>query len=236
LTRFFSITRIAGAVFLAGVLLASAQITTEQTIQTDTVDLFRQSELQTKKSPGLAMFQSIVLPGLGHEYLGMENHAIPYFASEALFVFGAIFCEQYSKRMIENSHLYATQFAGAEGGSGADSRYWQNIGDFLDLKGYNAAQELNRVPDKKYVSTNLNWNWIDTSYMNEYRRIRSRGTNFHVAGTFFMGAMILDRVIAFVDTRATTKFARVRKVSYLRVTPELSADCSSAGAKLTCRF
>jgi hypothetical protein len=236
LTGLYSIARVAGAALLAGALLVAAQTTTEQTIQTDTVDLFRQSEPQTKKSPGLAMFQSIVLPGLGHQYLGMQDHAIPYFATEALFVFGAIFCEQYSARMVENSHLYAMQYADAKGGGGADSRYWQNIGDYLDLAGYNNVQELNGTPDKKYVSADLKWTWADTSYMNEYRRIRSRGTNFHVASTFFIGAMVLDRVIAFVDTRATTKFARVRKVSSIRVTPEMSADGSTFGATLSCRF
>lgn len=233
---FFPALFLAGAVVLAAAHPSAAQTSSEQTIQTDTVDILRQREMQSGKSAGLAIFQSIILPGLGHQYLGMQDHAMPYFAAEALFIFGAIFCEQYSSRLIENSRLYATQYAGAEGGTGADNNYWQNIGDFLDSKGYNSAQELSGTPGQKYVSANLQWNWVDTSYMTQYRKIRSNGNNFHVASTFFIGAMVLDRVIAFVDTRATTRNAKARKVSRLSVTPELSVDGSRAGAQLTCRF
>jgi hypothetical protein len=208
----------------------------EETVQTDTVDLFRPNDGPLKKSPGWAMAQSILLPGLGHQYMGMENRAIPYFAAEALFVFGAIFCENYSSRLYGNSHLHAFQYAGLEAGTGANELFWQNVGQYLDADGYNAVQELNRTPEYKIIEPNLQWSWVDEKYMKEYRAIRETGTKYHIASTFFLGAMILDRVIAFVDIRATTKFARTRHASSLSVVPQVSADFSASGARLTYRF
>jgi hypothetical protein len=234
-------TLIAPALAVAAALLTAVpsvfgQTKTEEAIQTDTVDLFKQPEVQNKKSPGIAMAASIVLPGLGHQYLGMQNHAVPYFAAEALFVFGAIFCEQYSQRLTENSHLYALEYARAQGGPGANDSYWQNVGDFSDVQGYNQAQELNGTPQNKYTSANLSWTWLDDSYRTEYQNLRANGTDFHVASGFFIGAMVLDRVIAFVDARATTKFSKIRHAANLSVTPEFSDNFSTAGAKINCSF
>jgi hypothetical protein len=216
-------------------LCISAQVVTEETVVTDSVDLSIPKE-QATKSPGLAMAATILLPGLGHQYLGKQQSAFAYFSAEALFVVGAVFCEQYSAKVFKNTRSYAWVYGMASGGPGADERYWQRVGDYLDSRKYNEDQELNRTPEAKYVAENLQWRWADESYMKDYRSMRADATTFHVASSFFLGAMVLDRIVSFIDVRASTRDRGFRKTAAVSVRPTLSGDFSTVGMRLSSSF
>lgn len=189
----------------------SAQVIIEEEIVTDSIDIFAYKE--PDKKPGVAMFMSLLLPGLGHQYLDKPQRAVVYLASEALFIFGLIYSESYSRKLFNDAEVYAWQYAGARGGNGANDFYWQNVGKFMDSEEYNRVLELNRLEDideMKYVDDNLQWRWPNDSLMEEYNEIRANATRFHVASNFFWIGMILNRVVAFIDTRVATKYKGIR--------------------------
>jgi hypothetical protein len=219
-------------VFLLPVL-AWAQIVTEEVITTDSVDLFAAPD-STGTSAGWAMVQTLLVPGLGHQYLGKPRRALTYLGAEALFVFGAILCERYSDRLTEDSRRFAWTYAGAQGGTGADERYWRQVGLYLDADEYNRVQELNRTPEDKYVAPNLQWAWPDESYMDDYVGRRDNATSLHVVSTFLIAAMVLNRVVSFIDVRVTTLRRSRDRATTLR--PHVSDGLRRVGLLLQHRF
>jgi hypothetical protein len=228
-----------GPVAVAALLVSSAtaQITTQEEVVTDSVDVFSEPAERDGKSPGFAMLQSLVLPGLGQQYMGQQKRALTYFSAELLCLFGAIFCEQYSENLFGDARTMAWVNAGARGGSGADKAYWRDVGNYPDSYGYNREQELNRTPENKYVAPNLQWAWADTTLMNDYVGKRDEATDFHVASTFFIGAMVINRLISFIDIRVATLRGRTpRAVSRIHVDPRLDQRSGLMGMTVSGSF
>lgn len=90
----------------------------------------------------LAMCASIVLPGLGQQYLGDNTKALAYYSAEALFIVGAVFCSHYSRTVFDNAKAFAWDHAEAQGGAGANDQYWQNVADYDESDGYNQSLSL----------------------------------------------------------------------------------------------
>jgi len=211
-----------------------AQVITEQTIVTDSIDVFT-TGFKSGKSPGIAMVQTLVLPGWGHHYLEKRNRALVYFTADALCLFGAVFSERFSRGLYESARSYARTYADAAGAEGLDEYYWQNLAVYEDSRTYNYIQELNRTPERKYVDPDLQWNWADVTFMDTYKEIWEHATTFHVASTFFIGAMVLNRVIAFIDIRTTTRYRGIKKTSSMHILPFLASGYKT-GMILTTSF
>ncbi len=220
---------------LASPAALRGQVTVAPDVVTDSIDVFADSQ-KGGASRAAAGFFSLVVPGLGHQYLGNNSRALAYFSAEALFICGMIFCERYSKRMFEDTRGYAWLYAGAQGGSGANDYFWQNVGRFMDRDEYNRIMELNRTPEDKYTAGNLSWRWIDEFYMDEYNGLRETATRFHVVSSFFLGAMVLNRVVAFVDIRRSTKYKGVQGHANLEFLPQYRPATGQVGLALTRDF
>jgi len=215
---------------------AWAQVTVEEEISTDSVDLFvKQKAEKSQVSATLALYSSLIIPGAGHHYLDRKKAALAYFTCDMAAIFGLIFSEQYSRKLSNDASTYAWFYAGARGSSGEDSRYWQALGDFQDIDGYNRVQDLNRTPEQKYTSTELWWHWADQSYQDEYNTIRRNSQRFHVAATFFAGVLLLDRIISFIDLRASTR-RQSAVSSSSRLVPSLAVDFSKVSFNISTQF
>ncbi|MDD5676059.1 MAG: hypothetical protein PHC61_17945 [Chitinivibrionales bacterium] len=205
--------------FFAGILIAlcalprfsSAQVIVEENIKTDSIDVFAGAQ---KAAPSIALplLATVVLPGAGHEMLHKQNRAIAYISADALLVFGLIFCESLSQAKYNNAKTYAYTFAGAIGGPGADQSYWSNVSQYMDSNGldalsagYNQTQELNRAFDKKYIADNLQWRWQTDDNRKEFGTMLTSSTELHVAATFCLSALIVNRVIALIDLRVSSR-------------------------------
>jgi hypothetical protein len=225
---------------LTGLLLlaaaATGQIVTEERVVTDSVDLFSQPQKESRKSAGLAMAASLVLPGLGHQYLGARRRALVYFGTDVLLVFGAVLSERSSHRIYEDARAYAWTYAGAGGGRVADDTYWQNVGHYLDSRGYNQVQELNGTPEHKYVDPQQQWAWVDEEHMDTYAGHREDAASYHVASSFFIAALVLNRVVAFVDVRIATLRGHSARPAAVRIEPRYSPLDGSLAVSLTRSF
>jgi len=213
-----------------------AQVVTEETIITDSVDLFSEPPRDSVRHPALAMAGSLLIPGLGQQYLRRPGRALVYYSTDLLCLFGAIVCEGRSRRMMEDSRTIAWAFAGARGGPGADSRYWQAVASYEDSRGYNNVQELNRTPENKYVDPHLQWAWVDTAYQRDYMETRDNATSFHVASTFLVGAMVLNRLVSFIDARVTTRRRSTGTAPRVSVHPSFDPSAASAGVSISSDF
>jgi hypothetical protein len=186
---------------------APAQVTVENTITTDSVNLFSaDTSALRKKSPAIAMGASLLLPGLGHQYIGRERTALAYYTVEAASIFAVFFCKHYADKVALDAAGYAWVHAGALGSiSDVDDSYWRIVGNSMDIDQYNAIMDLNRSPEKKITNEAQAWHWDDQSSQNRFNQIRSTSRTFRIASSFFIGALVLDRVVAFIDIRSTTR-------------------------------
>jgi hypothetical protein len=184
---------------------SAAQVTGSDVITTDSVDIFS-VQPEKEKSPWLAMASSLFLPGSGHQYLGRDRSALVYFTADALTIFGLIFCGHYAKKLALDAAGYAWLHAGAHGTiNSADDYYWKQVGEFMSIQDYNTAQDLNRSPQNKFTDENQAWHWDDEATQKRFNAIMSSSRSFHVASSFCIGALVLDRIIAFIDVRASTR-------------------------------
>jgi hypothetical protein len=207
-----------------------AQVKVEEEVTTDTIDLFVKSE-KPEKSAAIAACANLLLPGLGHYYLGNQKAALGFFTVEMALMFGAFTTNQYSNEIAHSARSFASTYANVQGGAGADDYFWQNIGLFMDSDGlnqsrsvgYNQVQELNRTQNAEYLSPNLQWRWASDDYRKKYNQYLKKSINFKVASNFFIGALVLDRLIAFIDARVAIKHNGQGIFSSLQVVPQYSS-------------
>jgi hypothetical protein len=219
---------------------AGAQVVVEDGVTTDTVDLFAKSA-KPQKSGVLAMCASVLLPGLGHQYLGDNAKALAYYSAEALFIFGGIYCNHYSRTMSANAKTFAWEHAMAAGGAGADDQYWQNVASYDDSKGYNEEMErAYRTEEKNYLAPNLQWRWDDIRgepvNRKAYGSMLKESLTYQSASTFFIGAMVLNRLVSFIDARFTAKQMETKALSSIQFVPQYDPQTGSSGISLHARF
>lgn len=230
------------SLFLASYL--SAQVIVEEDVSTDTVNLFDASKTSvksiedSKKSIALTMFGNIMLPGLGHKYIGEDKRAFTYFAVEAVALLGTIFSRQYSSKVYSNSRAFAANNAGTRSNRDGGDEYWKNIAikEYVTIDNYNYIQELNRTPDKKYIKEDDFWEWGSDDAQEKYRDMRENASNLQVASSFFLGAMLLNRAISMIDGRISAKRYNESVFSTLTFEPRNSIEGNGAGLALVKRF
>lgn len=224
-------------------MFLSAQVIVEDEVLTDTVNLFDASNASKKyedasKSVALTMFGNILLPGLGHKYIGRDKKAFSYFAVEAVALLGTIFTRQYSNKVYSNSRAFASSYAGTRSDRGDDDEYWKNIAikEYATIDNYNYIQELNRNPDKKYVEDNDYWEWGSDDSQKEYREMRETASNLQIASSFFLGAMLLNRAVSMIDGRISAKRYNESVFSDLSFQPRNSINGDGTGLALVKKF
>lgn len=219
---------------------ADCQVTVQESMSTDTVDLFAKSA-RPHKSMALAMCASVLLPGLGHQYLGDNAKALAYYSTEALFIFGAVFCSYYGRTVFDNAKVFAWDHAEAAGGAGADDQYWQNVAHYDDLNSYNQQMERTyRSEVQDYLTPNLQWHWDDLpgepTNRNVFNGMLQQSMSWQVASSFFLGAMVLNRLVAFIDVRFATKQLETKSLSSIQFFPHYDPVARAAGLSLRTGF
>lgn len=194
------------------IISVSSQVIIEEDVSTDTINLFDASKASKNyddeaKSVSLAMFGNVLLPGLGHKYLGEDKKAFSYFAIEAVALLGTVFSRQYSHKVYSNSRAYAHNYAATRSTRGETDEYWKDMAvkRFKTVDIYNEEQELNRKPENKYLDDKDYWEWSSDDAQDKYREMRETASNLQVASSFFLGAMILNRAVSMIDGRISAK-------------------------------
>jgi len=203
-----NLTFIAVAIFSGAFLMKTsfAQLPVKDAIATDSIDIFSEIGAKTGKSPTLAMVASLLLPGLGHHYLDRNRSALAYFTAEAVAIFGFFVCDYYSNKIALDAAGYAWTHAGAQGPiTGTDDYYWKQVGKYMDVQDYNSTIDLDRLDPKGKFNPNQYWRWDGESSKDRFNSILSTSRSFHIVSSFCIGALVLDRIIAFIDLRSITR-------------------------------
>jgi hypothetical protein len=230
---------------LSGVCLvagSSAQALPTDAIATDSVDIFSEPAAGTVKSPTFAMVSSLILPGTGHHYCERNRSALVYFSAEAALIFGFFFCNHYAKNLAVDAAGYAWIHAGARGAiQSADDSYWKKVGKYMDVHDYNAAVDLDRLDyANKITGEDRFWRWDSEDSKERFNSLLSASRLFHIVSSFCIGALVLDRMIAFIDIRTFTRNYGTKRTGPssrgITVRPAIAVSPISFNVGLSCVF
>lgn len=160
-------------------------------------DLTTLNETFTRKSPGLAILYSILLPGMGELYAGDYSTGKYFTIADGLLwgVFAGITI--YGNNKEDDYRAFAKAYGDVDL-SGKDDEYFANIGIYENVEEYNNEQELNREFDEVYDVNTHYWNWDGNDQRKEYRNLWTSSENAKNNVRFAVGALILNRIVSSI--------------------------------------
>jgi hypothetical protein len=186
----------------------------------------------SEKSIVAAMALSAALPGMGHYYLDKPTGAFVYLSVDLASIFGAVLFHALAGQRERDARSYAAHAAGIERPRDGEA-YWRDVGKFMDAAEYNESVELSRGGGELYDDPASWWRWGDGGQKSEYNDLRQKARNMRVASSFFIGALVANRVVSVVDLRVFHKRARSRGV---RFESAFAPDMSGASLALKADF
>ncbi len=210
-----------------------AQLSVEDDITTDTVDVLLQSR-QGNQGGTLIALSSVIVPGLGQHILGKPNRAFSYLVLDVGLLFGLIYNGTHARRQYENARALAWTHAGVRGPGAHDEYFWQQVAEYADVNEYNSRIELDRNQDlPKYTDEDLLWRWDDESSRLAFDKQRKLASRYQVASTFFLAFMVANRVASFIDARA---ISQKTNTGSLELQPSLNPQTRSLSLTINAGF
>ena len=179
-----------------------AQISIES-VSTDTINILNQKQ-NYSKPPKVAFFSTLLFPGSGHQIVGYRLRALSFVTIDLLSLFGTIYFSQHSHKIEKNYRAFAS-FHASISSQQNDDYYWQIVGNFNNYHDYHQTLDLIREKDSKFIKEIYFWQWEDESFRKEFIKMQKSAKKFTTVSSFFIGAMILNRIVAFIDIRSSIK-------------------------------
>ena len=151
-----------------------------------------------KKSTGIALLLSAVMPGMGELYVGDYSSGKYFTAAEVALWATAFSMSSYSTWQEKNFKQFAKSKAGVQGDS-FDSDFYANVANYNNIDEYNNEMAFNREYSSMYDATARYWKWNTVTDRKTYRTmwVSSRQANNNIR--FATGAMILNRIVSMIN-------------------------------------
>ncbi len=151
-----------------------------------------------KKSPGVAMLMSLILPGSGEYYAGSKQYTAWFMASEVLLWLGLYANDAYAANLADEYKSFAALHADVQT-SGKDWQYWTNIGKYDDIYSYNEQRRRQRLFDEVYEENQANyWLWDSYDHRIKYDRKRIDANEATARLIYFQAAIGLNHLISAI--------------------------------------
>ena len=152
-----------------------------------------------KKSVGLGIVYSLLLPGMGELYA--DEYGIgKYFTIADGILWGTfIGMSAYSGWQEDNYKTYAASNADVINDGNKDEDFYANIGDYTSVYTYNDQKALERNFDEMYDEEAYFWKWNNTDERRTYRDMWNSSETASNNIRFVVGGLILNRVISAIN-------------------------------------
>ena len=151
-----------------------------------------------KKSTGLAILYSLLLPGMGELYANNYSNGMYFTIAEGALWATFIGMNIYAGNRKDDYIAYATANASINP-EGKDDAFFATISEYSSFESYNNQKALERNFDKMYRSESYFWEWNSTEERRTYREMWSSSEQTYNDLRFVVGAMILNRVISAIN-------------------------------------
>lgn len=151
-----------------------------------------------KKSVGLGIIYSLLLPGMGELYADDYNIGKYFTIADGLLWGTFIGMEVYSNWQENNYQTYAAVNAGISNNN-KDADYYSTIANYTSVYSYNEEKALERNYDDMLDPDIYFWKWNSTSERQTYRDMWTSSEQTSNDIRFVVGGLILNRIASAVN-------------------------------------
>lgn len=162
-----------------------------------------------KKSVGLSVILSLLLPGMGELYAGDYSTGKYLTALEGMLWLTYASVDIYGTWIRDD----ARNFAVVNGGvtlAGQHDKFFTDIGNYLDVHHYNDRKLQERQANKLYdPNSAFYWQWNSDANRSKYRIMRIKSDEAFNSLQFVLGAVLVNHIVSAVNAaRLTSKYNR----------------------------
>lgn len=151
-----------------------------------------------KKSVGLGIVYSLLLPGMGELYADAYDIGKYFTIADGLLWGTFIGMKVYSNWQENNYQTYAASNAGVNNNN-KDADYYSTIGNYNSVFSYNEEKALERNYDQMLDPETYFWKWNSTDERQTYRGMWTSSEQTSNDIQFIVGGLILNRVASAVN-------------------------------------
>lgn len=168
---------------------------------------FEFDDVKKKKSTGLAILYSMVLPGMGELYAGSYDSGIYFTVADGVLWGTYIGMNVYGNWQKDRYINYAVNNAGINTNS-KDEAYYATISAYMDIDEFNDEKAFER--DYVAMYNNINtyyWKWNTNDQRKEFRKMWESSEQTFNNVRFIVGALLLNRVVSAINAvRLVSKY------------------------------
>lgn len=152
----------------------------------------------TKKSVGLGIIYSLLLPGMGELYADAYDVGKYFTIADGVLWGTFIGMNAYSSWQKDNYQTYAASRAGVNN-SNKDENYYARIGEYTSIETYNDQKALERNFNEMYDEEKYFWKWNSIEERRTYRDMWTSSEQTSNDIRFVVGGLILNRVASAIN-------------------------------------
>jgi hypothetical protein len=156
-------------------------------------------ESYEKKSVGLGIIYSLLLPGMGELYADSYSSGKYFTIADGVLWGTLIGMSAYSNWQEDNYKAYAASTGGVINDSNKDEDFYANIGDYTSVYTYNDQKALERNFDEMYDEEAYFWKWNSTDERRAYRDMWNSSETATNNIRFVVGGLILNRIVSAIN-------------------------------------
>ncbi|MFH1196414.1 MAG: hypothetical protein V1720_11970 [bacterium] len=163
-------------------------------------------DAKPKKSAGIAILYSLLLPGMGELYAGDYSTGMYLTIADGVFWSTLAGLNIYGNWQMDNYKSFAAS-NGNVNLEGKDEDYFATITDYISIDEYNEYQSLHRNYEEMLDREKYYWEWDNVTERREYRNMWSSSEQAYNNIRFAAGALLLNRVISAINAvRLVSKY------------------------------
>ncbi len=162
--------------------------------------------VKQKKSTGLAIVYSLLLPGMGELYADAYDSGVYFTIADGVLWGTYVGMNVYANWQKDRYISYSQTNAGVTP-ENKDEDYYATIGEYLDIDQYNDQQAFEYNFDEMYDTETHFWKWNTSEERKEYRNMWVSSEQTFNDVRFVVGALLLNRVISAINAvRLVSKY------------------------------
>jgi len=156
-------------------------------------------ESNDKKSVGLGIIYSLLLPGMGELYADAYGSGKYFTIADGVLWGTLIGMSAYSSWQEDNYKTYAASTGGVVNDANKNEEFYANIGDYTSVYSYNDQKALERNFDEMYDEEAYFWKWNSTDERRSYRDMWNSSETASNNIQFVVGGLILNRIVSAIN-------------------------------------
>ena len=163
------------------------------------LSLLQEENLPAKKSVGLAVLYSLLLPGMGELYAEGFSSGKYFLIAEGVLWLGYAAVQVHGDELRDDARAFAVSHAGVDV-TGKNDDFFVDVGNFMTVADYNDKRLRDREPEKLYDPlAGYNWRWDNDASRLTYREQRISSENMYNNRKFIGAAIVVNHIVSAIN-------------------------------------